>query len=325
MGTFLEALCGLTTINGVEKALRCQKAEHNFADTPCGIMDQYVSAMGSANNLLLIDCRSNEFQLVPFGGSNRPRSAVGGGGDDADEEQPVLLVTNSKVKHNLSGSEYPTRVKQCQAAVAALREKYPQVQQLRDATMDMLQAFPVGDGEGQISEVVMRRARHCILEDKRTLGAVDALKAGDFASVGRLMTESHRSLQLDYEVSCVELDSLVDIALEVPGVYGSRMTGGGFGGCTVTLVRRDALQTLKQRLTERYPLRHPGKQCECYEAVPSAGASVLDLHPAYEAINSDEQRRGSERAVWVDWLVPAAVVALSVAVGAAFLAQRAKR
>lgn len=200
--TFLERLlnCKPSTENGVKKALRCQKAEHTFADTPCGIMDQYISALGSKGNLLLIDCRSNEFQLIPFG--------------FGDANSPVILITNSNVKHTLSGSEYPDRVRQCKEAVSALQVKYPQVKALRDATMDMLDEI-----SGELSDVVYRRAKHAIGEDKRTLAAVQALRAGDYVQAGKLMTESHYSLKDDYEVSCEELDVLVEVAIKVCYLY----------------------------------------------------------------------------------------------------------
>ncbi len=121
----METLCGgMPHISGVEKALRCQKAEHTFANVPCGIMDQYISAMGNKGNLILIDCRTTDFKLVPFGTSH---------------EAPVIVVTNANVKHQLSGSEYPDRVKQCKQAVSALQVKYPQVKALRDATLEMLE------------------------------------------------------------------------------------------------------------------------------------------------------------------------------------------
>lgn len=150
---------------------------------------------------------------------------------------PVVVVTNSNVKHTLSDGEYPVRVKQCKEAVSMLQMKYPHVTALRDCPwMEMLDAV-----KGQMSDVIYNRARHCVTEDQRTLSAIEALAAGDFERLGKLMTESHISLRDDYEVSCKELDFLVDSALEVEGVYGSRMTGGGFGGCTVTLVEKSEI------------------------------------------------------------------------------------
>jgi len=314
MGTFLEQLCGISTVSGVQKALRCQKAEHTFADTPCGIMDQYISAMGQANNLLLIDCRSNEATLVPFGGS-APGTAVNSG-----EDSPIILVTNSKVKHQLSGSEYPDRVKQCQEAVKILQSKYPNVKQLRDATQEMVENL-----KGDMSDVVYRRARHCVSEDMRTLAAVEALKRNDFETVGRLMTESHYSLQMNYEVSCPELDLLVKIANQVKGVYGSRMTGGGFGGCTVTLVKRDAAPELIHHLHEAY-WKQGHLKCETYECVPSSGAGVLpDLASAIDTVTRDETFNAA-LPPWIEYaeyILPVAL-AVSVAVGALFLFQGKK-
>jgi len=296
--TFLEQLYSIKTADsllksGVKKALRCQKAEHQYADMPCGIMDQYVSALGRADNLLLLDCRTNSFELITMGG------------DPADK--PVLLVCNSNVKHTLSGSEYPDRVRQCGEALACIRRRHPEVESLRDATLQHLQEansaghkseVPVDphllkamnkkqkrstndlrederrEAASGLSKAAYTRAHHCITENIRTLEAADAILIGDYEKVGLAMTASHRSLQFDFEVSCVELDLLVRIALEVDGVYGSRMTGGGFGGCTVTLVKAEAAEMLVQVLSHNYPL------CECYIVQPSAGAGTLDLATA---------------------------------------------
>lgn len=252
--TFLEKLCKIN-ISPVAKAKRCQKAEHTFADTPCGLMDQYISAMGRVDNLLCIDCRTQEYKLVPYGKSG---------------DRPVLLVTNSCVSHSLSGSEYPVRVRQCNTAVGALQKKYPGLSSLRDATMPMLEEVKTA-----LEEVIYRRARHCITENIRTLDAVAALERGDFFLVGKLMTESHNSLRDDYEVSCDELDFLVDIALQA-GALGSRMTGGGFGGCTVTLVEKANVDVLQQRLKTAYREKF-ATDCICYLVTPSEGAGPAAL------------------------------------------------
>jgi len=276
--TFLENLYGIRSVDGVTKALRCQKAEHTFAGMPCGIMDQYISAMGKKGNLLLIDCRSHGYTLVPYG---------------SGADSPIILVTNSNVKHQLTGSEYPDRVKQCKEAVRILKESYPEVNALRDADMGMLENV-----KEMMSDLVYRRARHCISEDQRTLAAVEALKEKDYKKVGELMTESHRSLQHDYEVSCPELDFLVDVALTVPGVYGSRITGGGFGGCSVTLVERHAVKDLEEELKKRYrtELRLP---CDCYECLPEEGSGALDLsyHHRMQAVPGEPD----EFTKWVHW------------------------
>jgi galactokinase len=184
-GTFLEQLYNLN-VPSVTKALRCQKAEHTFAGMPCGIMDQYVSAMGAEGKLLLIDCRTNEAKLIPFGSSEQ------------DASQYRLVVTNSNVKHKLSDSEYPLRVQQCREAVAAVQKTRPdaEVTALRDVDISLLNSC-----DGDMSAVAYQRARHCVREDARTLGAVRSLAESDFATVGRLMTESHASLRDDFEVS----------------------------------------------------------------------------------------------------------------------------
>jgi galactokinase len=320
--TFLEKLVGITSVSLVEKSLRCQKAEHTFADTPCGIMDQFISANGKEGSLLLLDCRSNTFELIPFGS----------GGNGSSANPPVIVVCDSNVKHKLSGSEYPDRVKQCKEAVAALQTKFPQVKALRDATMDMLSevqaaaASPTseessassfsganrsrnssedmggngngkggkhlskkalrakaqeskkrrgskdgGSGGGGMSDVAFMRARHCIGEDIRTQGAAKAVANSDWATVGKHMTASHRSLQHDFQVSCSELDFLVDSALTVPGVLGARMTGGGFGGCTVTLC---ADQTAAEMLMEHFRKVYP--VADSFSCVPSAGCGTMD-------------------------------------------------
>lgn len=306
--TFLEQLYSIPTADkqksGVRKALRCQQAEHTFADMPCGVMDQYVSALGQANNLLLLDCRTNTFELITMGG------------EPADK--PVLLVCNSNVKHTLSGSEYPDRVRQCAEALSCIQRMHPEVQSLRDATLEQLQEansaghrseVPVDqhllramkrkqkrstndlrederkEAESGLSRAAYTRAHHVITENIRTLDAVDAILVGDYEKVGVAMTASHRSLQFDFEVSCEELDLLVRSALQVEGVFGSRMTGGGFGGCTVTLVNAAAVEMLVQVLQHNYPL------CECFIVQPSAGAGTLDLASA-TTVNALTSRYG---------------------------------
>jgi len=332
VATFLEKLYGLTKVNGVQKALRCQKAEHNFADNPCGIMDQYISANGQKGRLLLIDCRSQDFELVPFG--------------DGVEDSPVLLVANSNVKHQLSGSEYPDRVKQCKSAVEAIQKVAPSVKSLRDCDSlkilnsaiqhfdfsqcpkKQLPQFTTSDGikdwDEKISNAMKpkkgaptiteyKRARHVILEDVRTTEAVAALRAGDFVKVGRLMTESHVSLRDDFEVSCKELDILVQLATEVDGVLGSRMTGGGFGGCTITLVKREAVAKLKEHLGKKY-FEATKTKCECFECVPEQGAGVINLTLQSPEIYTSSSPSPSNTSLQFvrDWALPVMVTGLVV-------------
>merc|ERR1740130_210442 len=235
------------------KALRCQQCEHKFCAMPCGIMDQFISACGEEGHALLIDCRAPyHTECVPL-----------------DDPEIVLVVANTNVKHALSGSEYPDRVRQCKEACAAMRAAgHSQVHFLRDATLEQLDS-------AALPEEVMRRARHGISEDQRTLQAKEALRARDYAKVGELMLASHASLRDDFEVSTAELNALVEIATAVEGVYGARMTGGGFGGCTVTLVRTSAVPDLLAAIARHYPSRTGGKHATCFASPAAGGAMVL--------------------------------------------------
>src|SRR5579885_435171 len=247
--TLLEAATG-KRLDPVEKALLCQKAEHEFAGMPCGIMDQFTSVMGRENHLLLLDCRSRQTELVPM---NDPSVSI--------------LIINTNVKHELSGSEYPTRRRQCEAAAGVLRAA-----SLRDVTAEALER-----ARSQMEAVVYRRARHVISEIERTLHAAEGIRAANWPTVGQLMYASHYSLRNDYEVSCPELDAVVDIAESLGyrgGVYGCRMTGGGFGGCCVALVRTDAIETISQKIAADYQAR-TGAKATIFSSRPAAGAMVV--------------------------------------------------
>ena len=174
-----------TTLDPVAKALLCQKAEHEYPGMPCGIMDQFASTLCTADHLMLLDCRSRQVELIPF-----------------TDPQLTVLIINSNVKHELSGGEYAERRGQCEAASQKLG-----VSSLRDATLDRL-----GSGPGKLSPLEYQRARHAISEIARTVDAAEAMKAGDWSKVGQLMVASHESLRDDYEVSCRELDLLVELA-----------------------------------------------------------------------------------------------------------------
>ncbi|XP_007429484.1 galactokinase [Python bivittatus] len=226
----------------VTKALVCQKAEHTFAMMPCGIMDQFISVMGKEGHALLIDCRSLETRLVPL-----------------TDPDLVVLITNSNVRHTLTGSEYPTRRRQCEEAAKLLGKA-----SLREASMTDLE-----ESRGLLSKEMHRRARHVIGEIERTARAAEALEARDYKRFGQLMVESHNSLRDDYEVSCPELDELVAAAVEIPGVYGSRMTGGGFGGSTVTLLESGAAEKVLKRIKEKY-----SRTATFYFTKPADGAQV---------------------------------------------------
>ena len=247
--TLVEAITG-TRLDPVEKALLCQKAEHDFARMPCGIMDQFISVMAQGDCLMLLDCRSRQPRLVRM----------------ADPALTVLIV-NSNVKHELTGGEYAERRSQCEQAARVLG-----VPALRDATLEMLEA-----ARDRLGEVERRRARHVISEDERTLAAAEAIERSDWEEVGRLMYGSHASLRDDYEVSCEELDRLVEIARSIGpegGVIGSRMTGGGFGGCTVSLVRSQAVETVSRTIHDEYS-RQTGITPTVFASRPAAGARIV--------------------------------------------------
>ncbi|KAK3765507.1 hypothetical protein RRG08_054032 [Elysia crispata] len=249
--TFLDQLDGVDSdISVIEKILKCQKAEHEFAGMPCGIMDQYISMTGREGHALLLDCRSQQGRLVPL-----------------SDPSVVVLVTNSNVKHELTGSEYPTRRRQCQEAAKILG-----VPSLRDATDAALEAK-----KSVLDEETFMRVRHVISEIKRTDEAALALETEDYNTFGKLMVESHNSLRDDYEVSCKELDQLVEYAMEMKneGVFGSRMTGGGFGGCTVTLVTALNVDKVIQHIDTKY--KAGGHKATFFVCPPSEGASVISL------------------------------------------------
>jgi len=241
----------------MERAKKCQKAENVFCNVPCGIMDQFVSSCGSRGKLLLIDCRSLDYKEVSMGGE--------------EGDMPVLVVANSNVKHSLGDSEYPVRVQQCKDATSILSNVNQNIQSLRDATMEDINTASSSAG---LEGALLQRARHVVSENKRTVEAANALEKGDWATVGTLMNASHASMKDDYQVSCPEIDILVELAQGYEGVYGSRLTGGGFGGCTVTLVKRDCAQGLIDHLNKEYTAK-TGKQCDCFETSPGSGAGLL--------------------------------------------------
>jgi len=247
--TLLEAVTG-RKLDPVEKALLCQKAEHDYAGMPCGIMDQFISTLGRENHLLLLDCRSRRFELVPMA-----------------DPSVAVLITNTNVKHELTGSEYPTRRRQCETAATALG-----VPALRDASAALLE-----QNQNRLEEVIFRRARHVIGEIARTAQAADAVRRRNWAQVGRLMFASHDSLREDYEVSCAELDAVVEIARDLGpagGVIGCRMTGGGFGGCTVALVETRAVEAVMQKIRADYA-RKTGLEPTMFVTRPAQGATLL--------------------------------------------------
>ena len=203
-------------IEPLQLALAGQRAEHEYVGTKSGIMDQFVVAFGRAGCALLIDCRALSGETIPL--------------NLGDCE---IIVCNSGVKHSLAGSEYNTRRAECEKGVELLREFLPNIKALRDVGIDDFERYAE-----HLPDVIRRRCRHIITENARTLAAAEAFKNGDLETIERLMSESHQSMRDDFEISCVELDTLVALAGQFEGVRGSRMTGGGFGGCTINLVNR---------------------------------------------------------------------------------------
>jgi galactokinase len=211
-------------------ALAGQTAEHMHVGIQCGIMDQFASVHALKGHAILLDCRSLEAKNIPL---------------RLHEHQ--IVICDSRVRHTLASSEYNRRRQDCELGVKLLSEVLPGIHALRDVTLAELEA-----NRSVMPEPVLRRCRHVISENERTLKGADALAHGDLDAMGRLMYASHRSLRDDYEVSCRELDLLVQSALAHPGVLGARMTGGGFGGCTVNLVERRRISTFRETVSREY-------------------------------------------------------------------------
>ena len=249
----LEVSCALAFLRGhplnpLELALLCQRAERNFVGMPCGIMDQYISVFGRRHCAVEIDCRSLAHRIVQL------------------PDGVTFVAVNSMVKHALASSAYRDRVAECASAVAGIAKRYPGVESLRDASPEQLASVQL-----ELPEVVMRRARHVVTEIARVGQFVVASGAGDVKQMGRLMLESHASLRDDYQVSCAELDFLVESATSLEGVYGSRMTGGGFGGCTVTMLAAECVPGFQQRIAKAYEDRFQVIP-QVYVCQPSDGA-----------------------------------------------------
>lgn len=252
------AACAFVASSGVavdrkELALICQQAENEFVGARVGIMDQFVALFGEAQRALLLDCRSLEYKLLPLPARVR------------------LVVCNTMVKHELASSAYNERRAQCEAGVQHLARFLPHVTALRDVTFEQLEQFG-----RDLPEVVYRRCRHVITENARVLAAGEALQTGELDRFGQLMAESHRSLRDDYEVSAPELDLMVELASKVEGVYGARMTGGGFGGCTINLVDVDHVEGFQRVVAEGYE-QGTSLEPQIYICEASKGAEQIGI------------------------------------------------
>ncbi|HEX2971181.1 MAG TPA: galactokinase [Tepidisphaeraceae bacterium] len=246
------ALGGLE-IDASRLALLCQKAEHEYALVPCGIMDQTIVISARAGHAMLLDCRDLSRQFVPL-----------------DPRELRVVIVNSMVKHELSGGEYAQRRHQCEEGVAFFKKQNPAIKALRDVSPKQ-----VDEAKKQLSDVVYRRCRHVVSENARTVEAAMMLGRKDYERVGELMIQSHNSLRDDYEVSCPELDFLASEAMKIKGVYGARMTGGGFGGCIVALAQPRSVDALVEHLSRTYAEKFNLKP-NAFVTTPAAGAGVLD-------------------------------------------------
>lgn len=227
----MASLGGAENIDSIEMARLSQLAEHHYVGVMCGIMDQFASAMGRKNHAIFLDCKTLAYQLVPI-----------------ELEGYKLILSNTNKKHSLGASKYNERRGQCEAGFEILKEKLPGITCLGDVSVTDYQKVR----DAITDEVVERRVRHVVEEDDRVKRAIEVLNEGDLEAFGALMTASHESLRDLYEVSCEELDILAAEALKIDGVLGSRMTGAGFGGCTVSLVRDDSVDTFIAQVGKRY-------------------------------------------------------------------------
>jgi galactokinase len=240
----------------VEVAKLCQRAENEFVGARVGIMDQFASCFGNEHHAILLDCRSLEYKLQPL-----PQGLS-------------MVICNTMVKHGHSGGEYNDRRAQCEEGVRLLRQYYPGIRALRDVTLEQLESQRTEVRRERIPELIYRRCHHIISENERVLRTAEAMRSGDLEAVGVCMAESHLSMKNDYEISCRELDLMVELAQKLPGLIGARMTGGGFGGCTINLVRDSAVEKFRNKIREGYR-DATGIDAEIY--VSTAGAGVREL------------------------------------------------
>ncbi len=233
-----------------EIAKLCQQAENNFVGAHVGIMDQFVSCLGKEGHALLLDCRSLEYKTIPVPDNIR------------------IVICNTMVKHQHSGGEYNARREECNEAVKLLSKWYGGIRALRDVSLKQLQSH-ISD----MPKKIYNRALHVVSENRRVMDAVEALNRGNLSEVGQLMRESHRSLRDLYEVSCKELDIMVEVAEGLPAYRGGRMTGGGFGGCTVNLVNAPNAEAFAEQIAARYREK-TGIQPDTYISFPANGAGA---------------------------------------------------
>lgn len=251
------ALALLSTVNGemsnAELAKVGQRAENQFVGMNCGIMDQFISVHGEKDHALFLDCRTLDYQQVPL-----------------PSAQIRVVICNTMVKHELGSSEYNKRRAECEQGVRIMSADFPGIKALRDVSLQQFQKV-----KNKLPDIVRKRCRHVISEDERTLESIDALNKNDLHRFGKLMNASHDSLRDDYQVSCKELDIMVEEARALPGVLGARMTGGGFGGCTVNLVQVGQIDNFCAEIEKRYQ-RATEIKPKIYVSSPSQGAHEIE-------------------------------------------------
>ena len=252
-GVILTDLFDISDLSMTDLALIGQYSENNFNGCNCGIMDQFAVAMGKKDNAIFLDTSTLKFEYAPI-----------------ELEDAKIIITNSKVKHSLVDSAYNDRRQECADALAAL-QKDLDIESLGELSPEEFEA-----NKGLITDPVqLKRAKHAVYENQRTIDAVASLRAGDIVRFGELMNQSHISLRDDYAVSCEEIDILVDLAWKIPGVIGSRITGGGFGGCTVSIVKSNSVDTFIESIGKAYKEK-VGHEAEFYTVQIGDGAARLD-------------------------------------------------
>lgn len=229
-----------------------QKAENEFVGVNCGIMDQYINIFGKSGNALRIDCRSLECEHFPF-----------------DYKNISIVLFNTNVSHSLASSEYNQRRRECGEAVEIIKKEFPQIQSLRDVSSEILAEY-----KKKLDPVIYNRCKYVVEENLRLLKACDALKMHNLKTFGSLMYQTHEGLSKDYEVSCKELDFLVELTKDIPEVYGSRMMGGGFGGCTINLIENSAIESVSKTITKIYKQKF-NLEAKTYITKISGGTSIV--------------------------------------------------
>ena len=242
---------GIKELNLVKIA---QKAENEFVGVKCGIMDQYINIFGKSGNVLRIDCRSLEYEYFPF-----------------EFENISIVLFDSNVSHSLAASEYNKRRQECSEGVSIIYKDHPEIQSLRDVNPALLSEY-----KSLMNGIVYKRCKYVVEEDDRLLKACNALTNHDLKLFGSLMYQTHEGLSKDYEVSCDELDYLVELTKENPSVYGSRMMGGGFGGCTINLIENNAIESISKIVIEKYRKKF-GLEAKIYVTKINSGTSLIKI------------------------------------------------